>query len=418
MDCKNFDLNISSYVDDYLTQEEKQIFEKHMNECDLCKIKYDNFVFMIDAVNETDEIALPKNFTAELSKRLREDTPQKKKNLPKNWKLITAIAASMLVVVASATMLMNSSPLNTKSTSDQAAGESGRMHITMTEEADMAMDFGAAEAPRAARETENQAFLQDQEKVEIEAFTDDALGMETTITATERKIIQRGRMALEVENFDEVHDEVLKIVENANGYIQHREVYYYHQDRMNPEESLKNASMELRIPSQNFVSIFDRVKELGTVVEENTSGEDITDSYLDIDNQVTNLKVQEERLRDILQRAEKVEDLLQIENELNRIRTQINYLTGTLKNYDGLVSMATINLHIRQVKESNIAIQSIDEGLWSRAKSNFVHSINSIIKLFERGFIGLFGALPSLMLLAIIGSPIGYFAYKKWHKKI
>ncbi len=58
---------------------------------------------------------------------------------------------------------------------------------------------------------------------------------------------------------------------------------------------------------------------------------------MDIDNQKINLQLQEEHLREILQKADNVEDLLQVEKELNRIRTEIDRLTGILNNYDKLV---------------------------------------------------------------------------------
>lgn len=416
MDCNSFELNISAYLDNELTPEEKQDFEEHAKECKDCKIKYENFKIMIESLNEIEEIPLPKDFHIELGKKLRQEASTKRKNTSFSWKYIGGIAAALLVVVVSTSFLNNNKNFYNKSTQSELAapqemaveGDYGVRNQEMTQ----AFDAGSGRMAGVPEESfqgvpeENYLFT-----------TNDTVETRMVQMKTSRKIIQRGQLTIEVENFDDVHKNVLDLVESSNGYIQHNEVYYYIQNREKPEESLKNANMELRIPSNDFSRIFEEIKALGVTVEENTSGEDITENYMDLDNQVENLKIQEERLREILKKADKVEDLLKIENELNRIRTQINYLTTTLKEYDNLVSMATINLHIRQVKNANLSLTSINDDLWNRAKNNFIHSINGIVDLLENGFVGFFGLLPLLMVLAVIGGPLGYFGYKKWKRK-
>lgn len=411
MDCKSFDIYASSYVDGYLTEEEKQDFEQHLDECSNCKLEYENFKMMINSVNEIEEISLPKNFSIELGKKLREEAPAKKKSISSRWKLVGGIAAGLLITVMSAAMLSNLSFNMKSSEAPQAGAAMDSRYGAANSEMATAFDVGNG------RMLENKESMMDMAMEGEFTTSEESLTISTTSRQTSRKIIQRGRITIEVEKFDEVHQEVLNLVETSNGFIQQSEVYYYFQNREKPEESLRNANMELRIPSDDFSRIFESIKGLGVVTEENTFGDDITENYMDIDNQVQNLKIQEERLRDILQKADRVEDLLKIENELNRIRTQINHLTGTLRGYDSLVSMATINLNIRQVKDESLSLLSINDDLWSKAKKNFIDSINNIVKMMERSLIGLFGLLPNLMVLAIVGGPIGYFGYRKWKRK-
>lgn len=402
-------------MDGYLTDEEKEIFKQHLDECPCCKREYDNFKIMIDSINEIEEIPLPKDFSMELGKKLREEASPKRKFFSSRVKVLGGIAAALLIVVTSATLL-NNFLLNKFSATDMATAESPEMKMDGGASKEKTMAFNVRDAGGGV----TQDILMDS-KADVDLYANEEAAVEEGITMasveTSRKIIQRGQITIEVENFDEVHQNVLSLVEASKGFVQHSEIYYYFQNREKPEESLKNANIVLRVPSNDFSKVFESLKGLGVVMEENTSGEDITESYMDIDNQVENLKIQEERLRDILLKADQVEDLLQIENELNRIRTQINSLTGTLKGYDSLVSMATINLNIRQVKDENLSLMSINDNIWSKAKNNFIHSINRTVNLLEEGFIGLFGMLPLLMMLAIIGGPIGYFGYKKWKRK-
>ncbi|AKL94919.1 DNA polymerase I [Clostridium aceticum] len=418
MDCKNIDNYISSYIDGYLTKQEKEDFEKHINQCEACKAQYDNLNLILDCVHEIEEVPLPKNFTMQLGEKLREEAVKdeestdssldlKKKDISKKpfkkWRVIGGIAAGLLIMTMSATMLNN---FSTKSSRD-----------LINEEADAGMVMtGSREesAPQTFGMNRNTMAVEKEEQ--MLDFHQETLDGTITTAEAFRKVIQKGRITLQVENFEEVHEKVLTLVESTNGYVQHNDVYYHFFHRENPEESLKSAAMELKIPNKQFNNVFAELKALGNVVEENTSAKDITESYMDIENQVKNLQVQEERLRTILQQAEKVEDLLQIENELNRIRTEINHLTGTLKNYDHLVDMSTISLNITQVRDTSVAIQSINEGLWSRGKNSFIHSINRMLILFERLFVVFLGMLPPLMLLGIF-APLGYFSYKKLLKR-
>ena len=415
MNCEDFNIYVSSYIDGYLSGEEKRDFEEHINICENCMLSYKNLKEVINCVNEIPELSLPTNFSVQLGQRLREETSVKegKNFVSRNWRFAGGIVASLLILIISIPLFNNFSNRYAKDTSPMESqikqGSEGISDISGNEEiysADL-YDEGASKTRGLMNGVENIN----------QAEEDHSLEEQGTYVENPRKIIESGRITLEVEDFDKSHQAVLSLVENVKGYVQHNEVYYEWLNHENTNESLRSANIELRVPSEDFTNVFENLKEIGTVIEENTSGEDITEDYIDIDNQVTNLKLQEERLREILQKADNVGDLLQIENELNRIRIEINRLTGNLQKYDNLVSMATINLHIRQVKDKNIPLQPINAGLWSRGKNRFIHSINNMIFTFEELFIGLFGVLPLLILLIAIIGPIAYIIYKRFNKK-
>ncbi|MCC5911762.1 MAG: DUF4349 domain-containing protein [Clostridiaceae bacterium] len=414
MNCKDFENTISLYIDDVLDEKEKQSFEEHLHQCEACREEYSNFQILIDTIGEIQEVELPEDFQEQLGQKLRKEKANKSKATSK-WKIIGGVAAALFITVVSATMLPNlSSDKSTLESMDFVAmdGEEGpKLQTTSTHDIAYVGDEGHG----GARNFENRQLID--ESME-EAGTIQLQEESKEVSDVARKIIMRGRVAIEVEDFDNVHRRVIEITEGYNGYIEQSEIYYNFLDQENPNNSLRSANMQLRIPSDDFLDIFHQIKYLGIVVEENTSGDDITRTYMDIENQLENLKIQEERLREILKKAEEVDDLLRIENELNRIRTEINMLTGRLQNFDQLVSMSTIDLRITQVKDKGLHIQSIQEGLWDRAKNNFVVSINNMVRGFEKVFISMFFLLPWLILVTFIGGPIGYYVYKRgWFKR-
>ena len=416
MECIDFDIYASSHYDGRLSKKESENFQKHIDLCEDCRIKYKNLKVIVETINEIPEVELPKDFNIELREKLNNEN--KKKNRIKNiisnrWRFIGGIAATLLILVISIPMankVLNIYPKNMYLSDGQIENRSNIGYSDMegageiySYELDEATDSGGA----LPREISDDILLQENDSAE----------MNQSKTFESRKIIEKGYIHLEVEDFDIIHEKIISIVNEYNGYIQHNNVYNQFLDDRDINNILKSANMELRIPNDSFTEVFQLLKELGRVVEENTSAEDISDHYMDIDNQKINLQLQEEHLREILQKADNVEDLLQVENELNRIRTEIDRLTGILNNYDKLVSMSTINLYIREVDDIKTSLLNIDDNLWTKSKNSFINSINSMVLIFEKLFVGFFGILPPLIILTVIILPLGYLIYGKFKKK-
>lgn len=108
MNCKDFHLYESDYIDNMLSNEEKIAFEHHMAECEDCRISFNNLKIVIESVNEIEEIELPENFSIEFREKLeQEKNAAVKKTVFRKSKLFTNIAASILICVASFSLVNN-----------------------------------------------------------------------------------------------------------------------------------------------------------------------------------------------------------------------------------------------------------------------------------------------------------------------
>lgn len=108
MNCKDFHLYESAYIDNMLSNEEKIAFEHHMAACESCKTSFNNLKAMIESVNEIEEIELPENFSMEFREKLvQEKNSTVKKTVFRKSKLFTNIAASILICVASFSLVNN-----------------------------------------------------------------------------------------------------------------------------------------------------------------------------------------------------------------------------------------------------------------------------------------------------------------------
>ncbi|ADL13393.1 DUF4349 domain-containing protein [Acetohalobium arabaticum] len=215
-------------------------------------------------------------------------------------------------------------------------------------------------------------------------------------TGKDRKIIKEANLNLERNDLAEAYEEVQELVKKYNGYI-----IDSHQWQNNNQK--KYYRYTLRIPQQNFDSAIAGLKDLGKLKDERFTGRDVTREYIDLKARLSNFKAQEERYLELLDQAKDVEDILKIEKELNRVRTEIEQLEGQLKYYDNRVDLATINVQIVQpspIIGSNWQIINS----FKDAVRGFVKSINLIIILI--------GALLPWLLFLFLILMVGYFIFK------
>jgi len=105
----------------------------------------------------------------------------------------------------------------------------------------------------------------------------------------------------------------------------------------------------IRVPSKVFDETMFNLPSLGTVFNQRTQGTDITDQYTDTESRVRNLKVQEDRILELITKAEKIEEIVSLEGRLSELRYQIESLENSLKNFDRLLDYSRITLSISEV---------------------------------------------------------------------
>ncbi|MDP3105340.1 MAG: DUF4349 domain-containing protein [Candidatus Methanoperedens sp.] len=154
----------------------------------------------------------------------------------------------------------------------------------------------------------------------------------------ERKIISTAHLQLEVDNVPSTVNKITNITQQQGGFISGSSVSGY--------EERKNGQVTVRVPQKNFYAAVEQIEALGTVKSRDIRGQDVTEQYIDINARLGNFKKQEERLQDILKMANTVKDVLEIERELNRVRGEIESLTGKLNYLDNSIEMSTITVDI------------------------------------------------------------------------
>ncbi len=202
---------------------------------------------------------------------------------------------------------------------------------------------------------------------------------------TERKIIQRASLRIEVKDFQSSSDAVIDIVERSNGFISDSHSYVTDTGR-------KRGSITIRIPADRFIAVINEIACVGDVKSKDTSGKDVTEEYIDLTARLNNSERQEQRLLEILDMANNTKEVLEVEREIWRVRSEIERLTGRIKYLENRVELATVSVSLNEPEPITHSW-----GIRDAIRSAFGGFVSVV-----RGLIILVGyALPILILVGV-----------------
>lgn len=169
---------------------------------------------------------------------------------------------------------------------------------------------------------------------------------DTKIAAVEKikipeKIKKTANLNITVDDYKKARIEIEKIVKSGNAYI----------GAENEQNTTYNTTnyMVIRVLNKDFDSMVNKLLTVASNVNsKNVTAEDVTAQFIDIQSRLKSKREIEKRYLDILQKAAKVSDILEIEQKLGEIREEIEAKEGELKFLSDLVNYSTINLNFHQ----------------------------------------------------------------------
>jgi hypothetical protein len=165
----------------------------------------------------------------------------------------------------------------------------------------------------------------------------------TVIERSNRMIVKNADVRLTVKDTDVAIDRATQIVGDAGGYIVSSRVWY--QDYYG--NNLKYASITIGIPVSEFEKALSHLRGLAVkVVDETASGDDVTDQYVDLQSQLTNLEATRARIQDFLKDAKTIDEALRINQELANIEGQIEQIKGRMNYLNDRSAYSTITLNL------------------------------------------------------------------------
>jgi len=220
------------------------------------------------------------------------------------------------------------------------------------------------------------------------------------VNDTSKKIIKSGDIEFETGNVMLTRKKILHSLQKYGGYVDEDN------QSVNGDDNHKEYVLKIRIPAKYFDFMLDSVSSTADKIDtKNISVTDVSTRYIDIKTRLQNKMILEKRYLDLLKKASRIPDLLEIENKITEIRSDIESTQGQLiyLNKQVAYSFLAITFYTKQVEKT-------DKGVGFGYK--FKTALSDGWTALQNLFLGLISSWPYAIAIML-----SYWLFKTWRKR-
>ncbi|MGN8067905.1 DUF4349 domain-containing protein [Mucilaginibacter sp. 22184] len=216
---------------------------------------------------------------------------------------------------------------------------------------------------------------------------------------TTKKIIKSGTIEFEASNINTARKRILQALKKYGGYVDEDN------QTTNSDINRKEYNLKISIPARYFDFLVDSVSASADKIDtKNISVTDVTTRYIDMKTRLDNKKILENRYLELLKKGTKISDLLEIENKLTEIRSDIESSQGQLNYLNKQIAYSSFDITFY----TKATTQNIDDRFTNKFKTSIIAGWDTLKNLF----FGIISIWPLLVITAII-----YWMFKAWRKR-
>ncbi|MCH5253656.1 MAG: DUF4349 domain-containing protein [Lachnospiraceae bacterium] len=220
---------------------------------------------------------------------------------------------------------------------------------------------------------------------------------EENMQTSNRKLIKTVELSAETESYEVLIGNLERQVAELGGYIEYQ--YQYNGSLYSPYDENRSANMTIRIPAERLDEFVVKVGEQTNITNKQERIEDVTLQYVDLESRKKALSTEQDRLLELLEKAETVEDIITIEQRLSEVRYQLENMESQLRTLDNQINYSTVNLYIQEVKRLT---PTEEKSIWDKMRNGFIESVYNIGDGFKNGFVGFVINIPYLLIWLIV----------------
>ncbi len=158
-------------------------------------------------------------------------------------------------------------------------------------------------------------------------------------SGTDRMVITETTMSVVVKDVSEAIKAVQQKAESLGGYMVNSHL-------SKPEEAA-SGTITVRVPEEKLTEALEAFRRVGLrVVDENVSGRDVTDQYVDLEARLATLNKTKAKFEEILDRATQIQDLLNVQRELINLQSQIDSIKGQQQYLSQSAKLAKVTVYL------------------------------------------------------------------------
>lgn len=222
----------------------------------------------------------------------------------------------------------------------------------------------------------------------------------------DRKIIRNANVSLSADDVERTLLEVRSLSIEKNGLV--------FQSTSSQKAGQAYANITIQVPAANFDETLNRLRKLtGVKIDsENTTSQDVTEEFVDVQSQLKSLRATEAELTRLLTKATTVAEVLTVQRELNTVLSEIDRREGRLNFINKKSELSTIVITIVPV----IAVKPVVATGWDPMQTVETAWAGSV-----KGLQGVFGLAVTFLVWGIWLIPIAgllFFASRRAYKRV
>ena len=233
------------------------------------------------------------------------------------------------------------------------------------------------------------------------------------------KLIYSAEVSLQTLEYDDTLKKIHQDTAALDGFIESESEsdydYSWYQEDASSDSSTRSAYLTLRIPSAEFQDFLDSLSDYGKIMNKAVSTENISKKYSDTQKRKEALQIEADRLTEMMEKAETIEDMISVESRLTEVETQLNQINTDISDMDTDIAYSTVNLSIEEVKKYSTAVT--EQKYIERISDAFQNSWKGFANFFKNLLIVLIYLIPLLVTAGAAAIVVLVIRRKKKGKK-
>jgi len=223
-----------------------------------------------------------------------------------------------------------------------------------------------------------------------------------------QKLIRRISLSVETEDYQAFIDAITKKINALGGYIEDMDA--------RTSGGSPRATILVRVPADQLSALTESVSGIGNITYKHESQQDVTLQYVDTESHITALRTEQERLLELLSKAENLSEVLEIEDRMSYVRYELESYEQSLRALSNQISYATATIDVQQVKVYT-PVEEEEVGYWEGIRRGLSSSVKRLWEGAKELFSNFVISLPILILCLLIPALILFLLIKHWVRK-
>jgi Domain of unknown function (DUF4349) len=228
---------------------------------------------------------------------------------------------------------------------------------------------------------------------------------------TDRKVIQNGEFTIETKTPTEDQNKIAALATSLSGFVVTSEY------QQSASQTNSTVSLIIRVPAANFQKATDALLQIGTrVLHKKVTGQDVTAEYIDIEARLRAKKALEAQYFEIMKRAGKISEVLEVQEKLTEVRTEIEQAEGRHRYLENQSALSTITISLQTAAPIVAATQT---GFFASIKNSFGEGVDVTVNIVLGIIHFVIVMLPVVVLILLPAGLIARLLWKRvsWSKK-